>query len=204
MDPRLTSHVDLSVFPLQTNQLLLAPYLKESPLFAKSLTNRGLSVQYSSKKQNSTYPNDASLNACFFGNTLILNPKTTDSIIRETLYSYKQIPVRQGYTNCTVVPINETSIITDDPGIAKAAKQAALDVLMIRSGFIDLPGFQTGFIGGASLMYTKNSILFTGSLKNHPDAENIFRFLEKHEIKPDYLTDLPIFDIGSILGILEE
>ena len=40
VDPHLGGHVDLSVFPLSTNRLLLANYLKEYPYFVNFLTNR--------------------------------------------------------------------------------------------------------------------------------------------------------------------
>lgn len=204
VDPRLAGHTDLSMFPLHANRLLLADFLKEHSCFVNCLTNKGVSVVFSQEVQTPIYPHDTGCNACHFGNTLIWNPKTADPIIANELSDHGQVPVRQGYTNCTVVPIDEGSIITDDAGIAKAAAHAGLDVLQIRSGFIELPGFETGFLGGASCMYAHDTILFTGSLQNHPDADKIFKFLEKYHIKPDFLTSLPIFDIGSILGILEE
>lgn len=204
IDERLAGHVDLSVFPLSNHQVLLAPYLKKHPLFVNKLTNRGISIVYSRRNQRKTYPGDANLNVCHFGRTAILNPKTADPYILKQLRSCNFISVKQGYTNCTVVPVDDASIITDDAGIAKAANCAGLEVLQIRSGFVDLPGFATGFLGGASQMFTKNTMMFTGVLTNHPDAEIIFQFLGQRKIKPDFLTDFPVFDIGAIYGILEE
>ena len=56
--------------------------------------------------------------------------------------------VKQGYAKCSTVLVNEQACITADTSIAAAVKQCGLDVLQIRPGFVELPGYPYGFLGG--------------------------------------------------------
>lgn len=60
------------------------------------------------------------------------------------------VDVPQGYTRCCLLPVDDTSFITSDNGIAKALIAAGADVLTIEQGHIQLTGFNYGFIGGCA------------------------------------------------------
>ena len=47
-------------------------------------------------------------------------------------------------------------------------------------------------------------LAFTGSLGAHPDGERIKEFLHSRGVEPLELTDGPLYDVGSILPLLEE
>jgi hypothetical protein len=115
----------------------------------------------------------------------------------------KIIHVNQGYTKCSVCVVDERSIITSDFGIAAAARQNGLDVLTIRQGYIELPGFEFGFIGGSAWKLSEHALAFTGRLDDHPDKDRILDYLTARVIEPVFLTDGPIFDIGSAIPIIE-
>ena len=55
--------------------------------------------------------------------------------------------------------------------IYKKLTRYGIDVLLIRPGYIELPGYPYGFIGGTNGNLSKDIIVFSGSLKEHPDYE---------------------------------
>ncbi len=107
------------------------------------------------------------------------------------------IHVKQGYAKCNICPVTERAFITSDKGIATVCAKFGFDVLLIESGFIQLEGFDTGFIGGASFKISQSEMAFTGSLNLHPSKAQIEAFLNRYGVKPIYLTEQEIFDIGS-------
>ena len=111
--------------------------------------------------------------------------------------------MRQGYAKCCACVVNEGAMITSDTGIAKAAARHGVDVLRIRPGYIELEGFDTGFIGGASFKISPERLAFTGRLDAHPDVARIESFLRERGVEPVYLTDSPAFDIGSAVPLTE-
>lgn len=205
VDPRLSGHADLSVLHLGGNRLLLAPYLKRSS-FSQQLEDRGFDIRFADIEQSALYPNDAQMNVCILGNKVIYNPQTgSDAIVKylTTGNGAIQVSSRQGYSRCSVCVVNDNAIITADEGICRSAKAHGVDVLKIRPGYIDLPGFDYGFIGGASFKLSDTKLAFTGGLDKHPDAERIIEFASLHNIDIVYITDKPAFDIGGAIPITE-
>ena len=205
VDPRLSGHADLSVLHLGGNRLLLAPYLKRSS-FSQQLEDRGFDIRFADIEQSALYPNDAQMNVCILGNKVIYNPQTgSDAIVKYLTIGNGaiQISSRQGYSRCSVCVVNDNAIITADEGICRSAKAHGVDVLKIRPGYIDLPGFDYGFIGGASFKISDTKLAFTGRLDSHPDAERITEFASLHNVDIVYITDKPAFDIGGVIPITE-
>ena len=205
VDPRLSGHADLSVLHLGGDRLLLAPYLKRSS-FSQQLEDRGFDIRFADIEQSALYPNDAQMNMCILGNKNIYNPQTpSDAIVKYLTIGNGAIQVssRQGYSRCSVCVVNDNAIITADEGICRSAKAHGVDVLKIRPGYIDLPGFDYGFIGGASFKLSDTKLAFTGGLDKHPDAERIIEFASLHNIDMVYITDKPAFDIGGAIPIIE-
>lgn len=202
VDARLSGHVDLSVFYDGDKRLYLAPFLKNSEL-ASRLEKLGYSVIFPTFVQKASYPQDARLNIRFFGNFCIYSEKVSCGEIVALLAArgYSMIPVRQGYCGCSVCTVDDSSIITADPGIDSAAKAQGLDSLLIRPGHIALDGFDYGFIGGASFRLSETVVAFTGNPEKHPDKEKILDFLKIRGKEPVFLSEQPIFDIGSAIPL---
>lgn len=206
VDTKVSGHVDLSVIHLGANKIVMAPYLKGSSI-SEQLINLGFEVTFTETLQTKSYPFDSGFNVCIIDNKLIYNPKTAEKTIVDILTKGERcysINVKQGYSKCSTCVVNENAIITADEGIDRAARRAGIDSLKIAQGYIDLPGYDYGFIGGASFKINKNTIAFTGLLDNHPDKQRIIDFLSLHNVDALYLTDRPIFDIGSAIPILEK
>lgn len=202
----VSGHADISVLHLGYNKLVLAKYLKGSSL-AETLSNLGMTVQFLDTEQGEKYPKDSSLNLCICGENLFYNPKSANSAIVDFLtneHDLKKRIIKQGYSKCSVCVVSKNAIITADEGINKRAVEAGIDCLKIAPGFIDLPGYDYGFIGGATFKLDKYTMAFTGSLDFHPDKDNILNFLSLHNVKPVYITERSIFDVGSVIQIVEK
>ncbi len=197
IDQRLASHADLSAFRFE-KKLILANYLKNSCELVKLLTSRGYEVIISDQIQNPVYPGDVNLCAATLGSKLIHNNKYTDPKILSL--GVEVINVKQGYSRCTALILDENCAITADKGIAEAISEIGVEVLQIAEGGIELDGFSNGFIGGASFK-AEDTIYFTGVLENHPSGKIIKNFIIKHGYKICCLTNEHLFDIGGAIYI---
>lgn len=197
VDPRLSSHADLSFIHTGGNRCLVArPSASDG--FISALIDLGLEPEICSGPSGAEYPLDAVLCAAGVGELFFHQPKICHSALLKALKG-RFIPVKQGYAKCALCPITDRSVITSDPGIAAAATDAGFEVLLISPGYIKLDGFPYGFIGGAAFRLSPQLIVFTGRLDHHPDKSRIKRFLAQKGMDAVFLTDKPIFDVGSIL-----
>lgn len=115
------AHADLHLLHLGGRKIILS---REQCNNAEKLIEMGFDVQVLDTPLGDKYPADVPLNAALFGNYAILNPKT---VCKNIDFSGRSlIPVRQGYTKCSVVPVTESAIITDDVSIASAAEKTDL------------------------------------------------------------------------------
>ena len=199
LDPRLAGHADLSVFAAG-ERIWLSPQLKGTEIH-EILLKIGYFVYFPNILEGKTYPADAHLNLCAVGKHLFFSPKASVPAIVEFLTiseDYQPIPVKQAYLRCAMLPADEESIITADPGVAKAARAAGLQVLQIEPGHVALEGYDYGFLGGAGFLLTEQKLaVLTGRLERHPDKGRIEAFLRERGLALHTLTDEPIFDIGS-------
>ena len=76
-------------------------------------------------------------------------------------------------------------------------------MLKIQKGFISLPGYDYGFIGGCCGKLSKNILAFTGKIESHPDYNNIKDFCRNYNVNVLSLTNDDLLDIGGILPIAE-
>ena len=199
VDPRLAGHADLSAIVLGDKKIVLAQHLAKDRKIVSYLSNNKYTMIKAVSEQTTLYPGDASLCACLVGNRLIHNKKCTDKAVLDN-FSGKFINVNQGYSKCSACVVSDSAIITSDSGIARAAKSAGVDVLQIQTGYISLDGFGCGFIGGASFVLDK-TVYFTGTLSEHPDRRFIEAFIAERGMNAIYLTQRPIFDIGSAVPV---
>lgn len=196
VDKRLAGHVDLSAVNLDDKHIVVSKELGQNGTIVNYLTNAGYEVITAQKQQDKIYPEDAGLCACIVGKYMIHNIGITDSAVK-TLFTGKNIHVNQGYANCTICAIDSSSVITSDRGIANRLLNEYFEVKLIEQGFVELEGYDYGFIGGASFV-TENSVYFTGKF---PDVvtNDIESFIKSKNKRVIYLTDDPAFDIGGAL-----
>lgn len=148
----------------------------------------------------SEYPHDIAFNAACTGGYFIHNLKYTAPPLIQCAeeLGMKLINVKQGYAKCSTVIVDEDAVITYDRGLAKACTRAGMDVLMVTPGHVLLPGYDTGFIGGASGRIG-DTVYFNGDLRAHPDYESIISFIEGRGLSVKWFEEWPLTDIGSII-----
>lgn len=196
--PAIDGHVDI--------QLCIINKFDKKVLITKDICNdfkdllKSNNIDYveSSTTLSSTYPNNISLNAFISDNYIVHNLKYTDPVLIDSLKNKKTINVKQGYTKCSILPITEKAIITNDPGISKILSQYDFDILLLPYGDITLPGFDYGFIGGVGGMISEDTIAFFGDLNSYKYGDKVLSFLNKYNITPIYLKKGKLCDRGSL------
>ena len=156
------------------------------------------------EKFSPIYPNDVKLNALVLGSRLYARLDAISPALcryAETAVRLKLTDVRQGYTRCSTAPVAPNAIITADRGIADAAHSAGHDVLLIEPGHIALPGYDYGFIGGATGYDATSRVLYLcGSPDAHPDWQSgrIPSFCQAHGCEVVILPHIEWLDVGGI------
>lgn len=148
------------------------------------------------------YPENVGFNAVCLDKYFIHNLKITNPRLKAYVSELGLTPVhvKQGYTKCSCVVVNGSSIITADDGIFKVLSAFSdINLLKIRSGYVLLPGCDCGFLGGASGR-VGDTLFFNGDLTKHPDFANILSFTENLGVKVKWF-DYPLEDIGSIISV---
>ena len=192
-------HTDLQLLHYNKDTVFV---LKECTSLKENLKKYFPNVIEISKNIEKDYPNNVMLNCVVLNGKLICNTKTiADEVLEMAIRdNLKIINVNQGYTKCSTCIVNENAIITSDKSIYKSCRNE-MDVLLIRQGYIELTGVDYGFIGGSSFKYNRNTLVFSGNIKLHPDYESIKSFAQNHNVELLSLTENTMIDIGSIIPI---
>ena len=122
-------HPDLQTCPLPDKQMFV---LKNSPL-QPALKALGFSLRETQCEPSGTYPGDA-LCGCFpWGPWLVGNPKAIDRAIAQEAQKqgFQPLPVRQGYSACSVALVDGESAITADQGMFQALRTKGFAVLLM-------------------------------------------------------------------------
>lgn len=151
------------------------------------------------------YPNDVLLNGVVVGKYLICNPASILAKIMDDGVKLGKtiIPVKQGYTKCSVAVVDSNAIITDDPSVYNATKDK-MDVLYIDHGVVQLRGYDYGFIGGSCGKLAKDVLAFCGNLTSSKCCDNIRSFCNNFGVQCISLSKYPLYDYGSLIPILEK
>ncbi len=192
----LTGHADLQVF-LCRERIFCHPDIDRS--FLKRIEPL-LEIVICKTSLSKKYPLDIPYNIADTGKSVICARKYMDPEIMDYLRVHERefVDVRQGYAKCSTMIVSEHAIITSDPSIHGAAVKSGITSLKISTGHISLPGYNHGFIGGASGMWGEH-IYITGDITDHPDYRNIIEFIECQGGIMVCLSDERAADIGSIL-----
>lgn len=198
IDPAVSGHIDMAAVHIGGKNIVLD--CRQIAL-AHELKSIGMDISLSSRPCQGAYPGDIGLNCAIVGREVFANLKAADErLLQQEKFHFHY--VKQGYAGCSVLPISERSIITDDSSIAMAAEKVGISVLLIEKGDIALPGHKYGFIGGASTKISKDEVLFFGDITAHRSWQRIKDFLEKNSCRPQYF-DFPLTDCGGIIPIME-
>lgn len=200
IDSAVKSHADMAVTYIGNGIVVVDKNQRE--LIAE-LKNYGVCIIPTNETIQGEYPDDVKLNVALFGDNAIGAFRFSDKALLENIESFIKFETKQGYAKCSVLPVNDNSIITDDESVYNSTKNT-LDALLVSKGDVVLPRYEYGFIGGASAKISKDRVLFFGDLEMHRDCDKIVSFLEKHNNKPIYFKGYPLYDIGGLVLLCEK
>lgn len=195
----IDGHVDIQLSILNKCEKEVIIHKNMDKNFKNLLVSNGIIFHETACSLNSTYPHNVILNALILKNHFIHNLKFTDPTLINLQSFKKLINVKQGYTKCSCLPVNENAIITSDCDINKKLLIEGFDVLLIPPGDILLQGLDYGFIGGAGGMISDNTMAFFGNLDHYLYGEAVKSFLSKYNVTPLYLKNDKLTDRGSLL-----
>ena len=148
------------------------------------------------------YPQDIRLN-CFSTEKYFLSNEKY--ISREALalaeeQGLRRIHVKQGYAKCSCAHTKH-AIATMDRGIAKAAGLAGLDMILLESAVIGIENYDTGFIGGASVLLDEETLGFFGRIEGLAGFPALEAFFRARGVRLISLAETPLFDYGGAIDI---
>jgi radical SAM superfamily enzyme/signal recognition particle subunit SEC65 len=185
-------HADMMIFRYKNN-VIYEPRLED---VAALLRQNGYKCLKGEDIKSSVYPEDIMYNACAIGGHVIHYDGKIEENIKKL--KCKFLPVKQGYAKCSIVPVDNNRIITSDKNIKKTWEKNGGAALLIKQGYIKLPGYNSGFIGGASGVNDR-FVVFTGRLNTHPDGRAIADFIKGAGKGIIELYDGPLYDTGTIM-----
>ncbi len=197
------SHPDMLFHHIGGNVIVYAP--GADPEAVSKLAGHGFRMMIGESRLKPVYPGDIAYNVARVGKWYFHNLKYTDIRIREYMerLGVEPVHVSQGYVKCSVLPVDINSIVTSDAGIARAARDKGLDVLLLKCGdSIRLPGLDYGFIGGACSMLSASVCAINGSLEKLNDFKSLLSFLSERNIAVVETSKDSVTDVGSILPLM--
>lgn len=199
VEASISYHPDIVIHPVNHDTIVVEPSVFE--YYYKKISKFGIKVLKGEKDLTSKYPEDIAYNVARLKGIAIHNFKYTDNKLLGFFQDMglKRINIKQGYSKCSMMIVDEKSAITSDIPMYNRLKEIGYDMLLIEQGHIDLPGQPYGFIGGCSGNLSKDKILLSGKLEKHPNKEEIFKFIEKKRKQIIFLSRANIVDIGTII-----
>ena len=200
LDARIASHPDILLLPLGHRLFVNRKYYEEAQDTIDCIvTHTSLSLILTDDPISSQYPHDVAFNLIAPGQFILGRLDAISGAVADLAEAENMLLVntKQGYAKCSTVVLGNRALITADPSVEKAARKLSLDVLFISSGYVELEGYDTGFIGGASGVFG-NTVYFCGNIFSHPDGQRIFDFCAKHNFQVTSLSEAPLYDVGTL------
>lgn len=197
LDTPVSSHADMLACVLKDHIFLYNDYYSKN----KELFNliKGYKIVLVEKECQKEYPNDIGLNVLIIGNKIFCN---IDHTAKEILKfakdnGYEIFNVKQGYSACSTLVIDEKTAITGDKGMYKVLTKNRINTLLISPIQIKLSGYNHGFIGG-SVGVCNNKAYFFGDVNTLFDGEKIINFIENSKCEVVSLSKNQLSDFGGI------
>ena len=171
------------IIPTETIDSFHLPEQRHADMQLLIIDGRLFKLSDCEKTVTREYPNNVLLNCLYHNHRLYGNVKAIDPVVIR--YCKEQnIPVEnvnQGYSRCSVLPVNDNAVITADRSLQKALVK--------------------NFIGGAGFT-DNNTVFFFGNVRKHPDYEKIKVFCNRYNSKIEILCPSePLTDIGGAVLI---
>ena len=198
----INTHPDMTFCSLKDGDAVVA---KEGyDYYKKLLSPYGFNIIKGENETKKEYPYDISLNCVIIDNKLFHYLDYTDKAIIK--YCEKNeiepINVKQGYTKCSTLIVDEKSVITCDRKLNEIYEQNGINSLFVDNSDIKINNFDHGFIGGCGGKISKDKIAFFGDIEKHKDYNKISAFLNERKITYISIMKGPLFDYGTLIPLL--
>lgn len=169
--------------------------------FINILKNLNYNVILSHNNLKEKYPYNIFLNALNLQNIFLHNLKYTDKNLISMIKYKKLLNVKQGYTKCSTAIVSNSAAMTSDVKIYNTLSSNGMKVLLLPPDYIELPGLNYGFIGGACGLLEQGSLAFFGDLHNYLYGDVVLKFLIQQDVKPIFLGKSNLIDRGTLFRI---
>ncbi len=191
----LRGHADLFITHIPAAQWVIAPNLPSNSRAA--FDNAGIVYRIGDSPAALDTASCGAYNVACSDQVAVGNRQQSDPTLLSLLHNHLFIDVRQGMARCSTLFVDSRAAITSDKGICNALLQHGIDTLFISQKEILLPGYPCGCIGGCAGLW-HDKVFWVGSLRHHPQGENIRLFLHQHNKESIELCDTPLTDVGSL------
>lgn len=170
----------------------------------------GFRLRLSSMERGAAYPRDIGFNALLFstrgGERKILMGNrrylSTELVSFAVSSGREIVSVKQGYAACSALVLeregDSSLIVAADGGIAAACEAVGAEVFRISpASGIRLPGYDVGFIGGASGVYG-DTAFFYGNPRRHPTLVPLCEEIERRGFTIVSLSEEKLTDRGGL------
>ena len=190
----IASHADLQILPLGGNAIAVNSEQKE---IITKLNDLGFIITETDGFTD-RYPNDCLLNLLIIKDSIYGNPRClSDQLTGER----KAVSVKQGYAKCSTLLIDSGHAVTDDSGISRALTKDGIENICITQKEIQLPGYERGFIGGASGRISSEEIIFCGKISKTKFWPQISPMFENFRVTE--IGNQTPKDFGGIVPLME-
>lgn len=198
LDEPVSTHADMLLFVIDKTVFCYKRFYDTNKELFQQLENIGYSIICIEKRCRKKYPDDVALNVLAIGKKIFCK---IDSVAEEIVnyankHNFEIINVNQGYSACSTLALNERAAITSDVGIKKALEKEGIRVLLVDNENIKLPGYNYGFIGGATGVIC-NEVIFFGNVKSLKNYEEITSFIKSQNMQYKEISLEGVYDFGG-------
>ena len=156
------------------------------------------SLSLTSDLPSDTYPDDVAFDCVMLGGALVGRADFISHAVKRAASeaSVPVLDVKQGYAKCSSCVFGNC-LITADLSILRLVKERGVNAHLIEAGHVTLPGYGTGFIGGASF-FADGKLYFLGDVTRHPSYPVIKNAAESCGVGVVSLSDEALFDAGCL------
>ncbi len=192
------SHPDMLLARVGRAVVMPEHYAARFPDAAEALSSL-CDLQLGASVPRAPYPLDVSYNVFCHGGSLYCRTDVLDGAAASAAaeQGISLCRIRQGYAGCSALSLG-SFVLTADPSLRKALEANGESVVPLRPGGIRLPGYDCGFIGGAS-GFCAGTAVFFGDPEKHPDGTLIRRALWEHGVECLSLSRDELTDCGGIV-----
>ncbi len=198
LDLPVSSHADMLICVIKNDIFIYKDYYLKNKHIFNTIPNE-YSITLVEKECRREYPQDIALNVLVIGKKIFCNQKHTAKEIIDFAIAngYEIINVKQGYSACSTMVIDEKNAITGDKGMYISLINEGINTLLISSDDIKLNGYDHGFIGGSVGVLNK-TMYFFGNAERLKDYKLISNFLDRLNFKIFYVLSGNVCDFGGV------